>query len=190
MGVNDLNQNMWESIIGLAMAPLLCRTHTWLPKCGQLRDPSGFLRLSFIGSWLVLHNDFWRSDPPLLFPFLARLPLDKYLCKSRPPSLIDLCVLNIWLAIPPYHPQKCAILSELACESQQSGEEHLKYGASIDKNTTREYTVHGVSHCTSLRLHHKSKAKYFCVCGLIPFLCAETGLHYMYVLALSHFLFN
>lgn len=127
---------MWESI---AMALLFCRTHTWLPKCG---DRSGFLRLSFIGSWLVLHNDLWRSDPPLLFPLLARLPLDKYLCNSRPPNLIDLCVLNIWLAIPPCHPQKCAIQSELACESHQGGEEHLKYGAHIDKNTRREYTVH------------------------------------------------
>lgn len=87
-------------------------------SCGFL---SGW---ALIYSWLVLHNEFWRSDPPLLSSLLACLPLDKHLHNCKPPVLL-ICVFCTFGAPPLHTPPQKKVLS-YESNHQQTQEEHLE----------------------------------------------------------------
>lgn len=80
------------------------------------RDPLVFWSCcGLIYSWLALHNGFWRSDPPLLSPQLACLPLDKHLHNCRPPALL-ICVFCTF-GRPPLHTPPPTSRNVLSCQN-------------------------------------------------------------------------
>lgn len=104
-----------RNVLVSAAATHLCGgVHTWSPRCGQLRDPlvPSQVRV-LIHSWRVLHNDVWRSDPPLL---CRRSTVFRWtnIYVTAVPGRIDWCNLDIWPTVPPYHPPPPRIYAPLA----------------------------------------------------------------------------